>query len=171
MRCPYCSGENTQVKDSRPTEENASIRRRRVCPDCGGRFTTFERVQLREITIIKRSGRRMPFDRDKLARSIEVALRKRPVDADRVERLISGIVRQLESMGESELPSSVIGGLVMEALRGLDAVAYVRFASVYRDFREAADFHEVLGEIASAPKVPLPAGDDAVIAPSSDRKH
>src|SRR5690606_33473506 len=113
----------------------------------------FERVQLREILIIKRSGRRMPFDRDKLARSIEVALRKRPVDPERVERLISGIARQLESMGESELPSSVIGGLVMEALRGLDAVAYVRFASVYRDFREAADFQEVLGEIASAPKV------------------
>ena len=170
MRCPYCSGENTQVKDSRPTEENVSIRRRRVCPDCGGRFTTFERVQLREITIIKRSGRRVPFDRDKLARSIEVAMRKRPVEPDRVERLISGIVRQLESMGEAELPSSVIGGLVMEALRGLDAVAYVRFASVYRDFREAADFHEVLGEIASAPKVALPAADGA-LAPGVERKH
>jgi len=170
MRCPYCSGENTQVKDSRPTEENTSIRRRRVCPDCGGRFTTFERVQLREILIIKRSGRRMPFDRDKLARSIEVALRKRPVDAERVERMISGIVRQLESMGEAELPSSVIGGLVMEALRGLDAVAYVRFASVYRDFREAADFQEVLGEIASTPKVALPPGDDAVPG-RLDRKH
>ena len=169
MRCPYCSGENTQVKDSRPTEENASIRRRRICPDCGGRFTTFERVQLREITIIKRSGRRVPFDRDKLARSIEVALRKRPVDPDRVERMISGIVRQLESMGESELPSSVIGGLVMEALRGLDAVAYVRFASVYRDFREAADFHEVLGEIASAPEVTLPTTDAGLAA--SERKH
>ena len=169
MRCPYCSGENTQVKDSRPTEENASIRRRRICPDCGGRFTTFERVQLREITIIKRSGRRVPFDRDKLARSIEVALRKRPVEAERVERLITGIVRQLESMGEAELPSSAIGGLVMEALRGLDAVAYVRFASVYRDFREAADFHEVLGEIASAPEVTLPSGD-AGLAPS-ERKH
>ena len=170
MRCPYCSGENTQVKDSRPTEENASIRRRRICPDCGGRFTTFERVQLREITIIKRSGRRVPFDRDKLARSIEVAMRKRPVEAERVERLISGIVRQLESMGEAELPSSVIGGLVMEALRGLDAVAYVRFASVYRDFRDAADFHEVLGEIASAPKVALPTGDGSLL-PAADRKH
>ena len=164
MRCPYCSGENTQVKDSRPTEENASIRRRRICPDCGGRFTTFERVQLREITIIKRSGRRVSFDRDKLARSIEVALRKRPVEPERVERLITGIVRQLESMGEAELPSSVIGGLVMEALRGLDAVAYVRFASVYRDFREAADLHEVLGEIASAPEVALPTAD-AGLAP------
>jgi transcriptional repressor NrdR len=148
MRCPYCSGENTQVKDSRPTEENASIRRRRVCPDCGGRFTTFERVQLREITIIKRSGRRVPFDRDKLARSIEIALRKRPVEAERVERMITGIVRQLESMGESEMPSSAIGGLVMEALRGLDPVAYVRFASVYRDFSEAADFQAVVREIA-----------------------
>ncbi|MGE0769907.1 MAG: transcriptional regulator NrdR [Hyphomicrobiaceae bacterium] len=170
MRCPYCSGENTQVKDSRPTEENMSIRRRRVCPDCGGRFTTFERVQLREILIIKRSGRRMPFDREKLARSIEVALRKRPVDPDRIERLISGIVRQLESMGEAELPSSVIGGLVMEALRGLDAVAYVRFASVYRDFREAADFQEVLGEIASTPKVALPSGD-VVVPDVAGRKH
>jgi len=170
MRCPYCSGENTQVKDSRPTEENATIRRRRICPDCGGRFTTFERVQLREIVIIKRSGRRMPFDRDKLARSIEVALRKRPVDPERVERMISGIVRQMESMGESELPSSAIGGLVMEALRGLDAVAYVRFASVYRDFREAADFQEVLGEIASSPKVAIPTSD-GVEPPTPERKH
>jgi transcriptional repressor NrdR len=148
MRCPYCSGENTQVKDSRPTEENAAIRRRRVCPDCGGRFTTFERVQLRELTVLKRSSRRVPFDRDKLSRSVEIALRKRPVDPERVERMVSGIVRQLESLGESEIPSSAIGQLVMEALRGLDPVAYVRFASVYRDFREAADFHEVLGEIA-----------------------
>ena len=151
MRCPYCSGENTQVKDSRPTEENAAIRRRRICPDCGGRFTTFERVQLRELTIIKRAGRRVAFDRDKLSRSVEIALRKRPVEPERIERMVSGIVRQLESMGESEIPSSAIGQLVMEALRGLDPVAYVRFASVYRDFREAADFHEVLGEIAGAP--------------------
>ncbi len=171
MRCPYCSGENTQVKDSRPTEENAAIRRRRICPDCGGRFTTFERVQLRELTIIKRSGRRVPFDRDKLARSIEVALRKRPVDPDRVERMISGIARQLESMGESELPSSVIGGFVMEALRGLDAVAYVRFASVYRDFREAADFQEVLGEIAEAAPVDAVAGGEPGLGRPLDRKH
>jgi transcriptional repressor NrdR len=174
MRCPYCSGENTQVKDSRPTEESASIRRRRVCPDCGGSFTTFERVQLREIIIIKRSGRRVPFDRDKLARSIEVALRKRPVEGERVERLISGIVRQLESMGETELPSSVIGGLVMEALRGLDAVAYVRFASVYRDFREAADFQEVLGEIANAAPVPQTEAlhaDGDKLAAAAGRKH
>ena len=151
MRCPYCSSENTQVKDSRPSEESTSIRRRRVCPDCGGRFTTFERVQLRELTIVKRSGRRVPFEREKLARSVEVALRKRPVEPDRIERMVSGIVRQLESQGESEIASSVVGGLVMEALKGLDAVAYVRFASVYRDFREAADFHEVLGEIARQP--------------------
>jgi transcriptional repressor NrdR len=156
MRCPYCSSENTQVKDSRPTEENAAIRRRRVCPDCGGRFTTFERVQLRELTVIKRAGRRVAFDRDKLSHSVEIALRKRPVEPDRIERMVSGIVRQLESLGESEIPSSVIGQLVMEALRGLDPVAYVRFASVYRDFREAADFHEVLGEIAE--------GSDAELA-------
>lgn len=147
MRCPYCSGENTQVKDSRPSEETNSIRRRRVCPDCGGRFTTFERVQLRELTVIKRSGRRVGFDRDKLQRSVETACRKRPIEAERIDRMVSGIVRQLESMGEPEIPSSAIGELVMEALKGADAVAYVRFASVYRDFREAADFHEVLGEI------------------------
>jgi transcriptional repressor NrdR len=148
MRCPYCAGENTQVKDSRPTEENASIRRRRVCPDCGGRFTTFERVQLRELVVIKRSGRKVAFDREKLVKSVDVALRKRPIDAERVERMVSGIVRQLESSGEAEISSSVIGEYVMEALRGVDPVAYVRFASVYRDFREAADFQEVLGEIA-----------------------
>ncbi len=148
MRCPYCSAENTQVKDSRPTEENAAIRRRRVCPDCGGRFTTFERVQLRELVVVKRSGRKVPFDRDKLLKSVDVALRKRPIEGDRVERMVSGIVRQLESSGETEVMSSVIGEYVMEALRGVDPVAYVRFASVYRDFREAADFEEVLGEIA-----------------------
>jgi transcriptional repressor NrdR len=148
MRCPYCSGEETQVKDSRPTEEHAAIRRRRVCPDCGGRFTTFERVQLRELTVVKRSGRKVAFDRDKLLKSVEVALRKRPIDSDRIERMVSGIVRQLESSGESEIQSSSIGEYVMEGLRGLDPVAYVRFASVYRDFREAADFQEVLGEIA-----------------------
>ncbi|MDX2308237.1 MAG: transcriptional regulator NrdR [Hyphomicrobium sp.] len=148
MRCPYCGSENTSVKDSRPTDENASIRRRRECPDCGGRFTTFERVQLRELIVVKRSGRKVPFDRDKLLKSVEIALRKRPIDEERVERMVSGIVRQLESSGESEIPSSAIGERVMEALRNLDPVAYVRFASVYRDFREAADFQEVLGEIA-----------------------
>ncbi len=148
MRCPYCACENTQVKDSRPTDENASIRRRRVCPDCGGRFTTFERVQLRELVVVKRSGRKVNFDRDKLMKSVEIALRKRPIDEERIERLVTGLVRQLESLGEAEIPSSTIGEYVMEALRGLDPVAYVRFASVYRDFREAADFQEVLGEIA-----------------------
>jgi transcriptional repressor NrdR len=148
MRCPYCSCEETQVKDSRPTEENAAIRRRRVCPDCGGRFTTFERVQLRELVVVKRSGRKVPFDRDKLQKSVEVALRKRPIEPERVDRMVSGIVRQLESAGEAEVSSSVIGAYVMEGLRALDPVAYVRFASVYRDFREAADFQEVLGEIA-----------------------
>ena len=148
MRCPYCTSTDTQVKDSRPAEENVAIRRRRVCPDCGGRFTTFERVQLRELTVVKRAGRKVPFDRDKLLRSVEVALRKRPVEADRIERMVSGIVRQLESSGESEIPSSAIGEMVIEGLKGLDPVAYVRFASVYRDFREAADFQEVLSEIA-----------------------
>ncbi len=160
MRCPYCSGENTQVKDSRPTEENAAIRRRRVCPDCGGRFTTFERVQLRELVVAKRSGRKAPFDRDKLVRSIDIALRKRPIEPERTERMVSGIVRQLESSGETEVKSSEIGELVMEALRGLDPVAYVRFASVYRDFREAADFQDVLGEIArDAPAASEPGGN------------
>ena len=148
MRCPYCSCEETQVKDSRPTEENAAIRRRRVCPDCGGRFTTFERVQLRELVVVKRSGRKVPFDRDKLLKSVQVALRKRPIEADRIDRMVSGIVRQLESAGDAEIASSTIGTHVMEGLRALDPVAYVRFASVYRDFREAADFQEVLGEIA-----------------------
>lgn len=173
MRCPYCSSENSQVKDSRPTEEGTSIRRRRVCPDCGGRFTTFERVQLRELTVIKRSGRRVPFDRDKLSVSVSVALRKRPVDPERIERMVSGIVRQLENLGESEIPSSAIGGLVMEALKGLDPVAYVRFASVYRDFREAADFHEVLGEIATAVQPASAGGDivDPVIRAAAERKH
>jgi transcriptional repressor NrdR len=151
MRCPYCASENSQVKDSRPTEEGAAIRRRRICPDCGGRFTTFERVQLRELVVVKRSGRRVAFDREKLSRSIDLAVRKRPVADERIERMLTGVVRQLESMGETEVTSSVIGELVMEGLRSLDPVAYVRFASVYRDFREAADFHEVLGEIAGRP--------------------
>ena len=150
MRCPYCSGENTQVKDSRPTDENAAIRRRRVCPDCGGRFTTFERVQLRALTVVKRSGRRVPFERDKLARSVEVALRKRPIDPTRVERMVSGLVRQLESMGDSEVSTQQIGELVMDALRGLDPVAYVRFASVYRSFREAKDFEAFLGALGTS---------------------
>ncbi len=150
MRCPYCNGDNTQVKDSRPTEEDTAIRRRRVCEDCSGRFTTFERVQLRDITVIKRSGRRVPFEREKLSRSVTIALRKRPVQPERIERLVSDLVRQLESSGDSDVTSSAIGELVMDALKELDPVAYVRFASVYRDFREAADFQEVLGEIAGA---------------------
>ena len=147
MRCPYCGNEDTQVKDSRPTEDNTAIRRRRFCPGCGGRFTTFDRIQLRELTIVKSSGRRVPFDRDKLMRSVQVAMRKRPVEAERVERMVSGIVRRLESMGEPEIPSQVVGELIMEGLRSLDDIAYVRFASVYKNFREAKDFEEVLGEL------------------------
>src|SRR6201996_3709485 len=146
MRCPYCGSLETQVKDSRPTEDSSSIRRRRVCPDCGGRFTTFERVQLRELIVLKKSGRRVPFDRDKLMRSLEIALRKRPVDPERVERMVNGIVRQLESQGESEVTSERIGELVMEGLKALDSVAYVRFASVYRNFREARDFSPLIDE-------------------------
>ncbi len=148
MRCPYCGNPDTQVKDSRPSEDNTAIRRRRICPDCGGRFTTFERVQLRELTVAKKSGKRMPFDRDKLMRSVQVALRKRSVDPDRVERMVNGIVRQLESMGETDVTSEQIGHLVMEGLRGLDTVAYVRFASVYKNFREAKDFEAFVGELA-----------------------
>lgn len=147
MRCPYCQSEDTQVKDSRPAEDAAAIRRRRVCPGCGGRFTTFERVQLRELVVSKKSGRKVPFDRDKLLRSFDIALRKRNVDPDRVERAVSGIVRQLESSGETEIPSDEIGRLVMDALKALDDVAYVRFASVYRNFRDPKDFRDVLGEL------------------------
>ena len=147
MRCPYCGSLDTQVKDSRPTDDSSAIRRRRICPDCGGRFTTFERVQLRELMLVKRSGRRVPFDRDKLQRSVEIALRKRPVEPERVERMVSGIVRRLEGLGESDIKSETIGKLVMEGLRGLDDVAYVRFASVYKNFREAKDFEELLGEL------------------------
>ena len=148
MRCPYCGSTNTQVKDLRPSEDHTTIRRRRVCADCGGRFTTFERVQLRELTVVKRSGRRMPFDRDKLMRSVQIALRKRPVDPERIERMVSGIVRRLENMGENDIQSQTIGRLVMEALKALDDVAYVRFASVYKNFREAKDFEALLGELA-----------------------
>ena len=147
MRCPYCGNDDTQVKDSRPTEDSGAIRRRRICPSCGGRFTTFERVQLRELTVVKRSGRRVPFDRDKLERSVMVALRKRPVDPERVERMVNGIVRQLESQGDSEVTSEHIGELIMEGLKALDDVAYVRFASVYKNFREARDFETLLGSL------------------------
>ncbi len=145
MKCPFCGCADSQVKDSRPSEDDAVIRRRRLCPECGGRFTTFERVQLRELTILKRSGRRAPFDREKLERAISMALRKRPVEPERVERMISAIVRQLESLGETEIPSTTVGEMAMKALKNLDEVAYVRFASVYRDFRETDDFARFLG--------------------------
>jgi transcriptional repressor NrdR len=147
MRCPYCGTADTQVKDSRPAEDDTVIRRRRSCDACGGRFTTFERIQLRELTVVKKSGRRVPFDRDKLARSISVALRKRSVDPERVDRMVNGIVRQLESSGETDVPSEKIGTLVMEGLKNLDEVAYVRFASVYQNFTNTEDFKDVLGEL------------------------
>ena len=147
MRCPFCGNAETQVKDSRATEDNSAIRRRRACPDCGGRFTTFERVQLRELMVLKKSGRRAPFDRDKLMRSVQIALRKRQVDPERVDRMVSGIVRQLESTGESEVTSEQIGHLVMEGLRGLDAVAFVRFASVYRQFKDIDEFIAEVGRV------------------------
>ena len=146
MRCPFCGDPESQVKDSRPSEDGAAIRRRRLCPECGGRFTTFERVQLRELTILKRSGRRAPFDREKLVRSISIATRKRPVDPERLERMVNAIVRQLESQGETELSSSVVGEMVMKALKALDDVAYVRYASVYRDFRQTEDFARFLSD-------------------------
>ena len=147
MRCPYCGNDDTQVKDSRPTEDSNAIRRRRICPSCGGRFTTFERVQLRELTVLKKTGRKVPFDRDKLVRSFQIALRKRPVDGDRIERAVSGIVRRLESSGETEISSEQIGLQVLEALKSLDDVAFVRYASVYRDFSHAEDFEKVIEEI------------------------
>lgn len=148
MRCPFCGNADTQVKDSRPTEDSAAIRRRRICPQCGQRFTTFERVQLRELTVLKRNGRRTPFDRDKLLRSVQIALRKRPVDPARIDQMVSGIVRRLESSGDEEINSETIGELVMDGLKQLDDVAYVRFASVYRNFRDPKDFEDVLGELA-----------------------
>ena len=147
MRCPYCSYSDTQVKDSRPTEDNAVIRRRRSCPQCGARFTTFERVQLRDLMVKKRDGKKVEFDRDKLARSIIIAFRKRPVDSERIEKMITGIVRRLESSGESEILSSNIGEMVMDTLSEIDQVAYVRFASVYRNFREARDFEKFVGDL------------------------
>jgi transcriptional repressor NrdR len=147
LRCPFCSHENSQVKDSRPTEDGSSIRRRRQCEDCGARFTTFERIQLRELTVVKSEDRREPFDRTKLERSIEIACRKRPVTQDRIERLVSSIQRQMETSGESEMASSKIGEMVMEGLKALDPVAYIRFASVYKDFREARDFEQFAGTV------------------------
>lgn len=159
MRCPYCGGLDSQVRDSRPADDAAAIRRRRVCPDCAGRFTTFERVQLRELMVVKRSGRRVPFDREKLQRSIAVALRKRPVEPERVERMVSGIVRQLESRGDGDVPSETVGALVMEGLRALDDVAYVRFASVYKDFRETRDFEDLIGRLAQEEPAPVDDGE------------
>jgi transcriptional repressor NrdR len=154
MRCPNCASLDTQVKDSRPTEDSAAIRRRRVCLACQFRFTTFERVQLRELTVIKRNGRRLPFDRDKLARSVEIALRKRSVEPERIEQTVSKIVQELEGLGESEVTTETIGEAVMAHLRDLDDVAYVRFASVYRNFREAKDFETALAELASEDEPP-----------------
>ena len=147
MRCPYCGNDDTQVKDSRPTEDSNAIRRRRICPSCGGRFTTFERVQLRELAVVKKSGRRVPFDRDKLERSVNTALRKRDVAPERVERMISGVVRQLESLGDGEISSERIGEFVMEGLKSLDHVAFVRFASVYKNFSTPDDFRSFLTEL------------------------
>jgi len=153
MRCPYCGNDDTQVKDSRPTEDSGAIRRRRVCNACGGRFTTFERVQLRELTVVKKSGRKVPFDREKLARSVYTALRKRSVEPERIERMISGIVRQLESLGDVEVTSDQIGEYVMEGLKSLDDVAFVRFASVYKNFSAADDFRSFLAELADGKSV------------------
>ena len=149
MRCPFCGHKDTQVKDSRPTEENATIRRRRLCPECSSRFTTFERVQLRELSVLKSNGEKVPFDREKLARSLMIALRKRPVEEDRVERIVNSIQRRLETLGESEIPTKVIGEMVMDALAEMDQVAFVRFASVYRDFRDAKDFEAFIGNLGS----------------------
>jgi transcriptional repressor NrdR len=147
MKCPFCSNSDTQVKDSRPNEDGLTIRRRRFCPACNSRFTTFERVQLRELTVLKKNGERRLFDRDKLTRAVNVAVRKRPVNPDEVERLVNSIVQRLESTGENEVPSSLIGEMVMEGLKNLDDVAYIRFASVYRNFREAKDFEKFVGNL------------------------
>ena len=149
MRCPFCGHNDTQVKDSRPTEENATIRRRRLCPECSSRFTTFERVQLRELSVTKTNGEKAPFDREKLLRSLKIALRKRPVDEERMERIANSIQRRLETLGENEIPTKVIGEMVMESLAELDQVAFVRFASVYRNFREAKDFEAFVGKLGS----------------------
>nr|WP_294809860.1 transcriptional regulator NrdR [uncultured Sphingomonas sp.] len=152
MRCPFCGNEDSQVKDSRPTEDGAAIRRRRQCEACAARFTTFERIQLRDLTVVKNQDRREPFERDKLIRSVTLAARKRPVTSAQIERLVSGIQRQLETLGDSEIPSQRIGEMVMDGLKGLDSVAYIRFASVYKDFREAKDFEEFAGNVSEAGK-------------------
>jgi transcriptional repressor NrdR len=157
MRCPFCGNIDTQVKDSRPAEDHVSIRRRRFCPACGGRFTTYERVQLRDLVVIKKNGRREAFDRDKLERSIRIALQKRPVEPERIEQMVSGIVRRLESLGDTDIPSDKIGEIVMETLARIDTVAYVRFASVYKNFQAADDFGEFVSEL----RPPARARDDA----------
>jgi transcriptional repressor NrdR len=148
LRCPFCAHDDSQVKDSRPTEDGASIRRRRQCEGCGARFTTFERVQLRELSVIKKDGLRQPFERSKLERSVAIACRKRPITPERIERLVSGIQRQLETSGESEIVATRVGEMVMDGLKALDSVAYIRFASVYKDFREAKDFEDFAGTVA-----------------------
>lgn len=150
MRCPFCAHDDSQVKDSRPTEDGAAIRRRRQCEGCGARFTTFERIQLRELTILKSEGRRESFDREKLARSVAIACRKRPIEAARIDQMVTGIQRQLETLGDAEIESRQIGALVMDGLKGLDSVAYIRFASVYKDFAEAKDFEEFAGAVKDA---------------------
>ena len=150
MRCPFCGHDDSQVKDSRPTEDNSAIRRRRQCEGCGGRFTTFERIQLRDLTVIKSNGMREPFEREKLERSLTVACRKRPVDAAQIEKLASAIQRQLETLGESEIEAKRIGEFVMDGLKAVDAVAYIRFASVYKEFTEAKDFEDFAGSVAEA---------------------
>lgn len=147
MRCPFCGNIDTQVKDSRPAEDHVSIRRRRFCPACGGRFTTYERVQLRDLIVVKKSGKREAFDRDKLERSIRIALQKRPIEPDRVDHMVSGIVRRLESLGETDVPSDAIGQIVMESLARIDTVAYVRFASVYKNFQAADDFEDFVSDL------------------------
>ncbi|NBO17802.1 MAG: transcriptional repressor NrdR [Proteobacteria bacterium] len=151
MRCPFCGHADTQVKDSRPSEDGTTIRRRRYCPECNSRFTTFERVQLRELTVLKKNGERRMFDRDKLTRSVGIALRKRPVSQEQQEQLVTRIVQKLESLGEGEIPTATIGTTIMEELKKLDSVAYIRFASVYRDFREAKDFEDLIDELGKTP--------------------
>lgn len=177
MRCPFCGHEDTQVKDSRPNEDGAAIRRRRFCASCGQRFTTIERVQLRELVVIKSDGRRVAFDREKLAHSIRIAMRKRPVEEERIERIVNGLVRQLEASGETEIPTTELGERVMDTLREVDTVAYVRFASVYRDFREARDFEAILGSLSpealaatgAAPTTPAGASADGAGEAGPDR--
>ena len=153
MQCPFCNNQETQVRDSRPTEENSAIRRRRQCLACGGRFTTFERIQMRDLTVVKRSGKRAPFDRDKLMRSVDISVRKRNIDPDVIERMVTGIVRQLESTGETDIPSNLIGSLIMAALREVDMVSYVRFASVYKNFREVKDFEDFVVELGNPSEI------------------